>query len=127
MAALDPILGVIAVAIIGPLGTYLIAARRLSGKIGSSEASELWQESRSMRDWSQAQIESLTARIAAVERQNATLSDANAALVKQIRDLSELLGAARKEIVDLTDELRSANRRIADLVAELAIEKARRQ
>lgn len=123
---MDPIIGVIAVAIVGPLGTYLVAARRLSGKIGSSEASELWQESRSMRDWSQAQIELLTARIAAVERQNATLSDANAALVGQLRDLSELLGAARKEIVDLTAELRSANGRIAELVAELAIEKGRR-
>lgn len=128
LAAIDPLVGIggLVVALGGPLVTYLIAARRLSGKIGSSDATELWQESRSIRDWSKAQIEMLTARIAAVEQQNATLASANADLVGQIRDLSQLLGAARKEIVDLTSALRVANDRIAGLVAELAIEKARR-
>lgn len=128
LAAIDPLVGIggVLVALVGPLATYLIAARKLSGKIDSSDATELWQESRSIRDWSKAQIEMLTARIAAVEQQNATLASANADLVGQIRDLSQLLGAARKEIVDLTSALRVANDRIAGLVAELAIEKARR-
>lgn len=127
LAAIDPLVGIFGaiVALGGPLVTYLVAARKLSGRIGSSDATELWQESRSIRDWSKAQIEMLTARIAAVEEQNATLASANADLVGQIRDLSELLGAARKEIVDLTGELRTANQRIRELSAELAIEKAR--
>ena len=38
------------VAAVAPLATYLIAARRFSGKIESSEATELWAESRSIRD-----------------------------------------------------------------------------
>lgn len=118
IAAIDPLIGIVAVAIVGPLGTYLIAARKLSGKIGSSDASELWQESRSMRAWSTDQITTLTARIAKVEQQNADLSSSNTNLVQQIRDLSELLGAARKEIVDLTKELRSANERVAQLEQE---------
>lgn len=125
LAAIDPLIGIAGavVALGGPLGAYLIAARRLSGRIGASDATELWQESRSIRDWSKAQIDALTARVAAVEQQNATLAGANADLVQQIRDLSELLGAARTEIVDLTTQLRAANQRIAELVDELAIEK----
>lgn len=122
IAAMDPIVGVILVAIVGPLGTYLVAARKLSGKIGSSDASELWQESRSIRDWSQTQIATLTARVAAVEQQNAELANANSGLIQQIRDLSDLLVAARKELVaarkeiaDLTTELRAANARVAEL------------
>lgn len=127
IAAIDPLVGIGAaiLALGAPLASYLVAARKLSGKIGSSDASELWLESRSMREWSKAQIEALTARIAAVEQQNATLASANADLVGQIRDLSELLGAARKEIVDLTGELQTSNQRIRELSAELAIEKAR--
>lgn len=129
LAAIDPLVGIagVVVAFGGPLATYLIAARRLSGKINSSDATELWQESRSIRDWSKAQIDMLTARIAAVEQQNATLASANADLVTQIRDLSQLLGAARKEIVDLTGALHAANHRIGDLVIELAIAKGERR
>lgn len=42
------VLGVLA-ALVGALGTYLVAARRLSGKITTSAASELWEESRAIR------------------------------------------------------------------------------
>lgn len=41
------------------VGGYLVAARRFSGKIGSSEAADLWKESASIREWSKARIESL--------------------------------------------------------------------
>lgn len=55
------------VAVIGafvlPLVTYLVAARRFSGRIESSEAADLWEESRSIRDWSQAHIKELREEI----------------------------------------------------------------
>jgi chromosome segregation ATPase len=37
-------------AVIAPLLTYLVAARKLSGKIATTEASDLWEESRSIRE-----------------------------------------------------------------------------
>lgn len=51
-------------AIAAPLGAYLVAARRFSGRIESSDAKELWEESRSIRDWSQDRIKELTREVA---------------------------------------------------------------
>lgn len=51
-------------AIAAPLGAYLVAARRFSGRIESSDAKELWEESRSIRDWSQDRIRELTREVA---------------------------------------------------------------
>ena len=56
-----------------PLGAYLIAARRFSGRIESSDAKDLWAESRSIRDWSQGRIASLEARVAHLEEENRAL------------------------------------------------------
>jgi len=124
-AAVDPILGVIAVAVAGPLVTYLLAARRLSGRVGSSEASELWAESRSIREWSQARIEALNVevevlrtRIGLVEQQNDALARENGQLMQQIRDLSSTITELRAEIVALTTELKAARARVVELEAE---------
>lgn len=46
-------------AIGAPLAAYLVAAKRFSGRIESSDAAELWAESRSIRDWSQRRIDEL--------------------------------------------------------------------
>lgn len=60
-------------AVAAPLGAYLVAARRFSGRIESSDAKELWAESRSIRDWSQGRIASLEARVATLEAENRDL------------------------------------------------------
>jgi hypothetical protein len=57
IAAIDPIFGVILVALISPLGAYLVAAHKMSGKIATTEAAQLWEESRSIREWSAARID----------------------------------------------------------------------
>jgi uncharacterized protein YceH (UPF0502 family) len=62
-----------AAAILGPLVAYVVAARRFSGKIETTEASELWAESRSIRDWSQKRIQELEARIRTLEADGAEL------------------------------------------------------
>jgi uncharacterized protein YceH (UPF0502 family) len=62
-----------AAAILGPLVAYVVAARRFSGKIETTEAAELWAESRSIRDWSQARIRELEARIETLEDDNTDL------------------------------------------------------
>lgn len=55
MGAIGPIVA----AVVAAVGAYLAAYRRFSGRIGSSEASELWKESTSIREWSRARIEAL--------------------------------------------------------------------
>jgi chromosome segregation ATPase len=125
LAAVDPIVGIIIVGVLGPLVTYLVAVRRFSGKIGSSDAEDLWKESRSIRQWSKERIEELNtlvgrleARVGVVENQNLALARENANLVQQIRDLSDTITELRQEIVALTAELQKSHTRIAELEDE---------
>jgi hypothetical protein len=62
-----------AAAILGPLVAYIVAARRFSGKIETTEAAELWAESRSIRDWSQARIRELEQRVETLEAEGGEL------------------------------------------------------
>jgi TolA-binding protein len=56
--ALDPSVTVaVLAAALGPLGAYFVAARRLSGKIANSDAEQLWEESRAIRDWSRERLD----------------------------------------------------------------------
>jgi chromosome segregation ATPase len=125
LAAVDPIVGIIVVAVAGPLVTYLVAVRRLSGKVGSSDASELWAESRSIREWSKDRIAELNTlvgrlegRVGVVENQNLALARENENLVQQIRGLSDTITELRAEIVALTAELQKSHERVAELEDE---------
>jgi hypothetical protein len=51
LATIDPVLGVLIVGIVGPVGAYLVAAHKMSGKIATTEAAQLWEESKAIRDW----------------------------------------------------------------------------
>jgi peptidoglycan hydrolase CwlO-like protein len=122
---IDPVVGIIVAAAIASLGTYLVAARRLSGKVGSSEAAELWEESRSIRKWGGERIaelnrvvEKLETRVGFVETQNNDLAKENSNLVQQIRDLSSTITELRAEIVALTLELKKSHERVAELEDE---------
>jgi len=57
LAAIDPIFGIVIAALVGPIGAYLVAVRQMSGKIGSSQATDLWKESAAIRDWATARID----------------------------------------------------------------------
>lgn len=67
----------IVVAMIAAGGSYLVALRRLSGKIATSEAAELWQESKAIREDYRERLASLEARVAQLEQQNNELVAAN--------------------------------------------------
>ena len=69
----DPVLVALLVALLGPLVTYLVAAKRFSGKVKNSDASQLWEESRSIREWSAAQIKRLEDEIQELRTENRTL------------------------------------------------------
>ena len=127
LAEIDPsvaLIGVIGV-IVGPLGAYLLAARKLSGKVATSEATDLWAESKSIRDWSTARIGALDAelvvlrtRISLCEQQNESLSRENRRLMEQVHELNDTIGALRTEIVALTGELRLSRDRVKELEDE---------
>jgi hypothetical protein len=66
--------------IIGALGTYLIAARRLSGKVTTSDAAELWKESREIRielegrnRYLSKRLDELASELADLRRENSRL------------------------------------------------------
>lgn len=63
----------VAAALIGALASYIVAARRFSGKIETTEAKDLWEESRAIRKWSQERIETLNGLVARLEARNVEL------------------------------------------------------
>lgn len=114
-------------AVAAPLGAYLVAARQFSGRIESSDAKELWAESRSIRDWSQERITTLNQQVVRLEtridqleggnrelsRENTALARENATLAEKVEHLKETLAECNAE----TGELRG---QIEDLQARLA-------
>lgn len=62
-----PILGGIICAFIGAFGTYVAVKRKNSGKIETSEASELWQESQAMRKELRDEVVYLRGRVTNLE------------------------------------------------------------
>lgn len=102
----------IIVAIAAPVGAYLLAARKMSGKIGTSDASELWEESRSIRDdyrnrllTAAERAVSLEMRVAALEGTNAELVNQNLDLVAKVGKLETLVETLRATITKLEETI----------------------
>lgn len=106
----------------GPLLAYVIANRRLSGKINTSEASSLWAESANMRVALQSQLDaallrvtSLEARTSAAEERSNALQARNIALDRQALDYQTTISQQRTEI----DELKRQVHDLQELVKTL--------
>jgi hypothetical protein len=69
----------IVAAIAGPLGVYLVAVRRLSGKVSHSAASDLWAESAAIRKDYQLRISELNTVVLRLE---ATISELRIQVIK---------------------------------------------
>lgn len=131
---MDPIVGVVLAAIIAGLASYLAAARKLSGKINTSDAAELWSESRSIREWSAERIANLTSqvtelehRIEVVEGYNLALINDKQALLKQITELTAERDACRHTIETLSTQLNLAHEHTLELEEDIkALEGKRR-
>jgi regulator of replication initiation timing len=98
----DPAWILLIAVIIGPLLTYLVAARKLSGRIKDSDATELWAESRSIREWSTERVRELTkhideldVRLATLETKNGELLAENKKLLQEKAHLEQLLEQER--------------------------------
>jgi hypothetical protein len=70
---ITPSVVAIVVGLCAPVLSYIIAARRFSGKIETTEAKDLWAESKAIRDWSRERIEALEARVLLLEKENREL------------------------------------------------------
>jgi hypothetical protein len=73
MSSPDPGVVALVAALAAPVVTYLVAARRFSGKIETTEAADLWKESRDIRKWSRDRIELLESRVQYLEEENEEL------------------------------------------------------
>lgn len=92
----------IIVAILGvvfaPLLTYLIAARKLSGKIQTSEAGDLWEEASKLRQEYREEAIRLSGEIAILRRRLEhceSVMQENIDLRQQIKELREIIGEKR--------------------------------
>lgn len=83
----DPIIIGLVASLIAAAGTYFIAARQFSGKIETSDAAQLWAESRSIRDWSTKRLEELNQLVARLEVQLGTVRTENRALHQRVAEL----------------------------------------
>lgn len=74
-------------ATISPVVAYLIAARQFSGRIETSNAADLWNESRNIREWAMQRIQSLEGTVNTLEDRVRELEDHNGSLAREKRQL----------------------------------------
>lgn len=101
LGAIDPGLTTVLIALVAPLGAYLVAVRQLSGRIKNSDASELWEESRAIREWSSTRIRELTEHIVRLEDRVEELETSNRALVEENLHYAGLLEIERAMVARL--------------------------
>jgi len=93
----------LAVAVLTPLVTFFVTARRLSGKVATSEAKDLWVESRSIREdlnrrneYLCSKLDDCETHIAKLEHRVLELERANSILEMENRRLKEKLNGTTR-------------------------------
>lgn len=118
-----PALAALVVGIIAAAGTYFAASRRLSGKIATSEASSLWEESAAIRTEYREQINADRERIAKLEERVAKAEEANnAARRENVQLLAKVhaLEAERDELRDRVEVLENENEALKRTIRRMA-------
>jgi peptidoglycan hydrolase CwlO-like protein len=82
----DMVTAVIA-ATVTPVIAYLVAARQFSGKIETSNAADLWNESKSIRKWAMERVQYLENRVKGLEQRVQELELENGSLERENRRL----------------------------------------
>lgn len=106
-------------AVAGPLGAYIVAARRFSGKIASSDATDLWKESSAIREWSSTQIAVLSQHVAKLEERVSSLEGSNEDLSRENRTLLRENQKLHGQVRGLSAELASCRRRVTELEVQI--------
>lgn len=107
---------------VGAIAAYLSASRRLSGKIDTSEAAQLWAESKSIREEyrerigvSERRTLRLEERVAILERDNGELVRANGLLAAK----NEVLDGTIDEFRIRIDTLQQENEQLRETIDKL--------
>jgi peptidoglycan hydrolase CwlO-like protein len=119
----------ILVAAIAAVGAYFAAIRKLSGTVATSQADDLWEESRSIRQDYQRRIEelnkvifSMQSRIDSLEKKNEELHAENGALQRSLESQEETIKHLHQTIGRLeteNTEQRQENLRLRSRLKEL--------
>jgi chromosome segregation ATPase len=112
---MTPWIVAIVAALVGPLLAYVGVARRLSGKIGTSEASDLWEEARSIREGFRLRIEELNDVVRECNERIDALEERNAALFRENENLRYQVSVHERTIATLTEENKSLRKRVEGL------------
>jgi chromosome segregation ATPase len=118
----DPTLGVVLAAVCGGLLSYLAAARRLSGKVSTSEATDLWAESRSIREWSAGRIAELTEEIRTLEKRIENVEGHNEELLTDKRQLQGRVEELMRELTECRRACESLHNKLHDVEGGLGAE-----
>lgn len=118
------ILVTVLVAVVGPLFAYLAAARKLSGKIQTSEASSLWQEASNLRSeyrdelkGVREQLSECLTRIKNIEELNSKLKVENGGLNKTVKEQAREIENLKAVVFVLEEENKALKRRVLELEA----------
>jgi chromosome segregation ATPase len=87
-------------ALVSSLGAYLMAARRMSGRISTSSASDLWAESRSIREDYREQIARRDARATKLEDRIAACEQLKDTLTNKIAELEGIIMDLKKTVTE---------------------------
>jgi hypothetical protein len=98
----------LAIALVAPVGAYVLAARRLSGRIATTEAAQLWAESASIRDdyrtrllQAEERALSVEIRMSALETKNNELTRENYQLIHRVEACETAMTARLETIATL--------------------------
>jgi len=98
-AWLSPLIGTL----VAGLCTYLIAIRRSSGRIDTTEAAKLWEEAADIRDVYRHEITELREEVAVLKKQNRELNAEVASLQTQLDDCSRRNSRLQIRIEEIED------------------------
>lgn len=108
------------VAIATPVFAWLSANRKLSGKIATTEASELWKASEAMRVELREQIDGLRRDLAAAVKRVDQLERLNSDLVKENSELQRENRELNAKVETLEQENQALTVRVVDLERQLS-------
>lgn len=79
------------IAVIGPLFAYLAAARKLSGKIETSEAADLWEEAARLRQEYKDEIRELREQLDNCSNEIKKMKEENKMLLGEVNRLKDAI------------------------------------
>lgn len=117
-AWLIPVLSFLGV-VIGAGVTWLIAKRKSSGNVETSDAADLWRESQDMRSFLHAEVVELRARRSELEQKIIQLEASRDTLVSDLHQARQELEQCNRQIDALRAEVSGYKQASLDLHAEV--------